>query len=531
MPVTITTITASTRNYVEIFFRRKWFFLTPTLLIAGLAVAYSFTIPPKYMSSAVVLVEEEKVSNPLISGLAVSTSVQERLQTIVKILLSRPLLEQVISELNLNAGIKDALALEDFIESLRRNISVQMVGKDILKVSAEDRDPETCQRITNAITSLFIKHNLELQMRETTAGIEFLKSQKEIYEKKLKDSEKALREFKEKYQELLSVKASEEINKLIGQPSSGAPLINTEILKYTEYKGDLIRLNQDLKEAMNRKEQLEKQLRGEEEYVVSERILDPVVKQLESDMANKQVELAQLTVYSTEEHPHVIRLKKEIEELKEAIKQKRTRVAHTSDKEVMNPVYQDLKKELAKTEQNIEAIKTRIKLTEIYLQEDAEKIAGIPKKEEELANLQRDYTINSRIYAELTEKLETAYITQRLEFQEKGTKFRVVEPAKVPLKPFKPNRKFMALSGALLGMIVGAGLVLLAEMTDHSFTDINQLRNFLNIPVLAYVSQMLTQAQVREMRARMRFWLLVLLTFISFAILGAVVKYLIFKRG
>ncbi|MCX7661912.1 MAG: Wzz/FepE/Etk N-terminal domain-containing protein, partial [Candidatus Omnitrophica bacterium] len=162
MAITIASITGIAKSYLEIFFRRKWLFFAPTLLCLGLAVAYSFTVPPRYRSSAIVLVEEEKVSNPLISGLAVSTTVKDRLPTITKILLSRPLLEQVIRELNLDRGISnDPLVLENLIENLRNNISVQLIGLDILKVTVEDRNPEICQRLANAITTLFIKHNLE----------------------------------------------------------------------------------------------------------------------------------------------------------------------------------------------------------------------------------------------------------------------------------------------------------------------------------------------------------------------------------
>ena len=530
MAVTITTITGVARSYTEIFFRRKWLFVTPTLVLFSLALTFSFTIPPKYRTSTVILVEEEKISNPLISGLAVSTSVQDRLDTIVKILLSRPLLEQVTSELNLDAGIKnDPKAEEDLINSLRYSISVELVGRDILKVTAEDGNAVTCQKIANVITSLFIKHNLDLQMRETNAGIEFLKGQKEIYEKKLQNSEQVLREFKERYQEMLSVKVSQELNKLIGPSSSN--LMNAEVLKYTEFKGDLVKLKLDLKDALNRKEQLMKQLETEGEYIVSEKIIDPVVKQLETDLANKQVELAKLEVDATEKHPLVIRLRKEIDELKETLRQKRSQKLSMGDKEILNPLYQSIKVELNKVDREIESIKTRIKLTELYLEQESESIKSIPKREEELASLQRDYNINAQIYADLTQKLETAYITQRLEFQEKGTRFRVVEPARVPLKPFKPNRKFMGFAGASLGMLIGVGLIFLAEMTDHSFTEINQLRNFLNIPVLASISQILTIEEAEEIKARRRLWLLSLFLFVIFAILGGLLKFIIFSKG
>jgi len=525
MPITVSTVTGIAKSYIEIFFRRKWLILSPIIIFSALAIGFSFTIPPKYRTSTLVLIEEEKVSNPLISGLAVSTTVKDRLDTIVKILLSRPILEQLISELNLDKGISGKEAYEDLINSLRNSISVQLIGRDLLKVTAEDANPVVCQKIANSITSIFIKHNLELQMRETNAGIEFLKSQREIYEKKLKEAEEALRKFKQEHQELLSAKVSEELTKIVGQ---NIPT-NVQVLKFTELKGDIIKLKLDLKDLFKKREQLKKQLETESEYIVSERLADPVVKQLETDLNNKQVELAKLEVDATDIHPMVIRLKKEIEELKEKIRERKKQSSSLGEKEVLNPIYQNLKMELAKVETDIESVKTRIKLTTLALKEEAERIKVIPKKEEELANLQRDYNINAAIYEELTKKLETAYITQRLEFQEKGTKFRVVEPATVPLKPFKPNRKFMGFAGAMFGMMVGIALVAFTEMTDYSFTEATQLRNFLNIPVLTSVSQILTKEEAEELKAKKRLFILCLFLFVIFSILGGLIKFILFK--
>jgi uncharacterized protein involved in exopolysaccharide biosynthesis len=248
-------------------------------------------------------------------------------------------------------------------------------------------------------------------------------------------------------------------------------------------------------------------------------------------LAEKQVELARLEVDATEEHPHVKSLLLQIEELKEAIKAKRSQVYSSSDKESLNPLYQNIKVDLSRLESEIESLRTRIQLTQVYLKEHAKKIKLIPEKEAELARLQRDYSVNAKIYTDLTERLETAYLTQRLEIQEKGTKFKVVDPARVPLKPFKPNRKFMAIAGIALGIAVGVGLIFMAEMTDHSFIEINQLRNFLNIPVLASVSQILTVEEAEEIRARRKLGMLFLIVFVIFMILGGVVKYILSRPG
>ncbi|MFC1577183.1 XrtA system polysaccharide chain length determinant [Candidatus Omnitrophota bacterium] len=528
MVVSISTITGVARNYVEIFFRRKWLMIVPVLLATGIAVAYSFTIPPKYRSSAIILVEEEKVSNPLISGLAISSSVQGRLATIVKVLLSRPVLDKVIAELNLSHPGLLSTEYEALVVTIRNSIAVHLLSMDILKVSCEHKDPVACQKIVNSVTNLFIKYNLELQMKETDAGIQFLNHQKEIYEKKLEESEKALRDFKEEFQETLSMKTSKKVSKLIGAP---AALTNITILRYTQYKEDLIDLSLRLQEVVEEKKQLEKLLEQEQEFIVSERLVDPTAARLKDELAERQVELAELEADATGAHPMVIRLKRQITELKDTIKNRRSKVYSSSDKESLNPLYQDMKIKLNQLTSEEKALRIRINLTELYVGDYAIRIKEIPKREAEMENLQRDYQINSEMYTELANRLETAFLTRRLEMQDKGTRFKIVDPARVPLKPFKPNRKFMALGGLMFGIIIGIGLIFVAEMTDHSFTEINQLRNFLNIPVLGSVSQILTIEESEEIKIRKKLGVLFLVVFVLFMVLGGIAKFVLSNLG
>ncbi len=476
-------------------------------------------MPPLYKSEAIMLIQEEKITNPFLSGLAISTTVRDRINTLVKIILSTPVLEEVIKDAGLEVKGENK---EELIEELRHNIQVSLIGGSLLKVECINKDPVVAQRVAGSISAIFVQKNLELQMKETDTGIEFLEKQKQLYAQKLADAERALRDFKIKYQEMLSKSASEEVSKILGTPM----VMNTELLRYTKYKQNLIDLNLRLKELMARKRKIKEQLDKEPLYIVSEKTSDPILKQLESNLAQKQVELAKLEIDAKPSHPLVIRLKEEIKELKKKIDERRRLSPTGETKEVINPIYQELKTALRELDSDIESLKTKIELTQVYLEDYAKKIKMIPLWEEQLAVLERDYKINSDMYAQITKKLETAYLTRRLEIEEKGTRFRVVEPPKVPSKPFRPNRKLMAMGGGLVGLVLGMGLVFLTEMTDHSFTDVNQLRNFLDIPVVGYISQILTVQEAKELKAKRTFYLLLFFIFIFFVIVGAVIRYI-----
>lgn len=69
-------------DYVKIIFRRKWFFIAPVFIGFVFSIVACFLLTPTYESNTLILVEEEKIINPLIQGLAVSTSAAQRMQSL-----------------------------------------------------------------------------------------------------------------------------------------------------------------------------------------------------------------------------------------------------------------------------------------------------------------------------------------------------------------------------------------------------------------------------------------------------------------
>ena len=81
----------------------------------------------------------------------------------------------------------------------------------------------------------------------------------------------------------------------------------------------------------------------------------------------------------------------------------------------------------------------------------------------------------------------TANFTESLKKRQKGEQFRILDPANLPVKPFKPDTSKIALIGLALGIGSGAGLVFLLEYIDASFRKPDDVYAFIGIPVLASV--------------------------------------------
>ena len=66
-----TSLEFSWHDYLEIFLRRKLFFIAPLVLALSVSIFMSLTKPKIYKAQTAILIQEEKTQNPLIEGLKV----------------------------------------------------------------------------------------------------------------------------------------------------------------------------------------------------------------------------------------------------------------------------------------------------------------------------------------------------------------------------------------------------------------------------------------------------------------------------
>ena len=70
----------------------------------------------------------------------------------------------------------------------------------------------------------------------------------------------------------------------------------------------------------------------------------------------------------------------------------------------------------------------------------------------------------------------------RLEQRWKGDRFRMLDPASLPEKPYFPKPPLIVGLGAILGLFVGLGAALVAEYLDPTIKDTEDLQAFLDVP-------------------------------------------------
>jgi uncharacterized protein involved in exopolysaccharide biosynthesis len=90
-------------------------------------------------------------------------------------------------------------------------------------------------------------------------------------------------------------------------------------------------------------------------------------------------------------------------------------------------------------------------------------------------------------YQVLLKKNTEAQQAENLERRQKGEQFRIVDPARVSEKPFKPDIPKTLLIGLVLSLGAGLGLTFVREQMDRSFRDAEDLEVTLGLRVLANI--------------------------------------------
>lgn len=68
-----------------------------------------------------------------------------------------------------------------------------------------------------------------------------------------------------------------------------------------------------------------------------------------------------------------------------------------------------------------------------------------------------------------------------------GNNIQIIDEAKVPGGPFKPNKRLNVLIGTFLGLMAALGLVFLLEYMDSTIKGIDDLENTLELPVIGVI--------------------------------------------
>jgi uncharacterized protein involved in exopolysaccharide biosynthesis len=116
------------------------------------------------------------------------------------------------------------------------------------------------------------------------------------------------------------------------------------------------------------------------------------------------------------------------------------------------------------------------------------RLQNVPRVEQELLSLTRDYDNIKRSYESLLDKRLNARLYENLEKSQQGEQFTILEAALPPTGPYSPNLLIVLGLGLAAGGLAGLLLALLRERTDPTYADALSLQQaFPGVPLLATI--------------------------------------------
>jgi uncharacterized protein involved in exopolysaccharide biosynthesis len=225
-------------------------------------------------------------------------------------------------------------------------------------------------------------------------------------------------------------------------------------------------------------------------------------------LAAAQAALAQLELKLTPEHPDVKRLKRTIGDLQKKADQEALeapvspdgapqRAASPAEAARLNKIG-DLRAELEQLDRQIAYKQSEDKRLRGLVGGYQQRVEAVPTRESEITALTRDYAALQNSYQNLLAKKEDSKIAANLERRQIGEQFKLLDPARLPEKPFSPNRQTLNLFGLFGGLAVGLALIALFEYLDRSFRTEEELGAVLGVSVLAVVPLMQSDQEKKQ---------------------------------
>ena len=482
-------------DFALIAWRWKWLIILPCIIGAVGAYAYARTLKDRYRSESVIMMTPQRVREDLVRS-TIRNTLAERIQTISQQIMSRTRLEAIVVDLDLYPEARRTGLMEDVIERMRRDVSVQVVRGDAFRVAYVSESPVTAMRVTERLAGLFIDENLKDREQLAQGTSQFLESQVEDAKRRLIEQEQRLETYRRAH-----------AGQLPSQVQSNLAAINNAQMQSQRLQDSIARDHDNLQTIERQLADLNNQPEAAPPPLPAEGAEGQGTTQQQLDYARASLRALELRLKP--EHPDIARAKRVVKNLEEKAEKEALNAPLSAGDTPRTPAQAARFSRIRELETTVERLRNSIAAA----QAEQERLRGMvaqyqnrldaaPTRETELIELTRDYDTINRLYTSLLAKSEESKLSVNLETRQVGQQFRILDPARVPSRPFSPNRARIYGLGAFGGLALGLVVVFLIVYRDSSMKTDDDVVISLGIPVLALVPWMQTATDQRRRRQR-----------------------------
>jgi capsular exopolysaccharide synthesis family protein len=461
---------ASLFEYWRLLFRRKGVLLIAGVLGASLGLLISVPQTPIYQARTTLEIQRlnENILNTREidpSAPNVALSMPEEIQTQIKILQSDSLIERVVAKLSGSNGAvsltppsrlskwRAALGFANAVPVSARDAAIAMAAQNfqvqgfqqahIVQVLCDSTDPNIAAEFANTLANEFIDQKLESRLTSAQRTSEWLSRQLEELKANLEESQEKLQSY--------------------GQ--AAGLMFTSEKDSVSEQK--LKQLQADLSAAQA--ERVAKQSRYEiaarsPAETLSEVLDDAALRGFKTKLTELRSQLAELAVTLTPAHYRVRRLQAQIDELQAAFDRERANII----KRIAN--------EFDAAKRREELLAQEYKIQSSLVSDQAGRVTHYDI-------LKREVDTNRQLYEAMLQRVKEYGIASAI----MANNVRVVDPAKPPVVPYKPDIYMHTVLGLVTGVFLGILWVVRQERADRTIHDPGEAAAYLGLPELGVI--------------------------------------------
>jgi succinoglycan biosynthesis transport protein ExoP len=456
---------------------RGWLIGVVAVATLLLGAAVITILPPKYRSTAVVLVDprQTRVTNTevVMPGIGADAAAVE---SQVEIIESSPIARKVISRLNLandpdfagsslSETIGDSLAAvfgsggKPLAETranrleykFQSGLSVRRRGLTyVIEIGYASRDPAKAARIANAVADAYLDDQRAAKADVTTRASEWLNQRIEEMRQRLRDSENAVATYKA-------------ANNLV-DVTQGNKLISRQIEDLTQ---QLALSRTRTADAGARLERVQQATRNSTDpAALAEALQSPVIAALRAQYAEAARMEAEYNALYGNRYPGLVGVRAQLSDLRKQIDREIVRISDG----VRND-YQAAKDRETTLEAELDRLKTQ---------------AGtLSDADVKLRELEREAQANRTLFEQFLSRAKETGEQQSLQIVEA----RIISPGLVPLRPDRPPALLLLVAAGIVGALLGIGLVLLLERLRNGFRSPSEIGEALSLPTIGVLPQ------------------------------------------
>jgi polysaccharide chain length determinant protein (PEP-CTERM system associated) len=479
-------------GYIKGVWVKKRYIMICSWLICPIGFGYIASTPDVYQSSARVYVDTSSVLAPMLRGLALQTNPQEEVSMMVRTLLTRPNLEIIARDSDLDITTTNEDQYESLITSLSKDIKLRKAGRENLyTISYTHQNPEMARTVVQKTLDLFVEGTKGSNRKESDSADQFIDEQIDEYETRLLNAEQRLVNYKRKYNTLF--------------PYEGSFYNN-----YANLERQLAQTKLTIKEIEQQIASLAGQINNNTQSPDSSvRPFDgpsSLTTSYDKRIITLEEKLDQLMLKYTELHPDVIETHNLLDSLKAARKKEIEEflAAGTGGRPgQIGSIANELTLEINRLESQVASLRVREADYSVKIEELKQKIDFVPQAEAERKALDRDYNITKQKYEGLLNRRESSDLARKADISAEAVQFRVLDVPRTPKIPSAPNRPLNYTVVLIFGFAAGLGLAFLISQLTPVLIKASQLTALTSYPVLGAVSHLNKAHILKVKRSRL----------------------------